>query len=409
MNGQIQAPNGAMLFNPSAPEFIADPYPFYRRLRETDPLHLSPLGFHVASRHADVAAILRDRRFGKDFIGRITMRRGPESLNEPAYRSMSHWMANLDPPDHGRMRNLVVPAFTARRVDDMRPRIQKIVDEIIGRLEPQRHMDLIADFAFRLPVTVICDILGIPEEDREVFFTYSRAFARLVSLVPLSREEMDQQNSYSLAMAEYFRGLFERRRRDPRNDLATHLAKAEEHGGAFTNEELTANANFLFDAGHETTTNLIGNGLLALHRNPDQLDLLKNDLSLLPNAIEELLRYDSPVQVARRSALEYIEEIGGISLEKNQRVVCLLGAANRDPEIFSDPDRLDITRRDIQPLSFGGGAHYCVGAQLARVEAEIAIGTLLRRAPNLQLNDIEHPDWRQTFVFRGLNKLPASW
>ena len=409
MNEQIQAANGAILFNPSAPELIADPYPFYRRLRETDPLHLTPLGFHVASRHADVVAILRDKRFGKDFIGRMTRSRGPEFLNEPVCRCMSHWMLLLDPPDHGRLRNLVAPAFTARRVDHMRPRIQQIVDEIIDRMEPQRHMDLIADFAFRLPVTVICDILGIPKEDRQVFFTYSRAFARLLDFTPLSRAEIDQQNSYNLAMAEYFRGLFERRRREPGNDLTTHLVQAEEHGSALTNEELTANVILLFGAGHETTVNLIGNGLLALYRNPDQLDLLKNDLSLLPNAIEELLRYDSPVQVARRPALEYVEEIGGISLEKSQRVVCLLGAANRDPEIFSDPDRLDLTRRDVQPLSFGGGIHYCVGAQLARVEAEIAIGALLRRLPNLQLNDVEHPDWRQTFVLRGLNKLPASW
>jgi cytochrome P450 len=257
-------------------------------------------------------------------------------------------------------------------------------------------------------VIVICDMLGIPEEDREVFFTYSRAFARLLSLTLLSRAEIDEQNSYNLAMAEYFRGLFERRRREPRDDLTTHLVQAE-HGGALTNEELTANVILLFGAGHETTVNLIGNGLLALHRNPDQLDLLKTDLSLLPNAIEELLRYDPPVQVAARTAMEYVEEIGGTSLEKSRTVVCLLGAANRDPEIYSDPDRLDITRRDLQPLSFGGGIHYCLGAQLARIEAETAIGALLRRLPNLQLDDIEHPDWRQTFVLRGLNKLPASW
>jgi len=250
-------------------------------------------------------------------------------------------------------------------------------------------------------------MLGIPEEHRQVFFTASRAFARLLSLTPLGRVEIDEQNSYSLAMAEYFRGLFERCRREPGNDLTTHLVQAE--GSALTNEELTANVILLFGAGHETTVNLIGNGLLALYRNPDQLDLLKNDLSLLPNAIEELLRYDPPVQVVNRTALEYVEEIGGISLEKGQTVICLLGAANRDPEIYSDPDRLDITRRDAQPLSFGGGIHYCLGAQLARIEAEIAIATLLRRLPSLQPNDIEHPDWRQTFVLRGLNKLPASW
>ncbi len=409
MNEQIQPPPAAPLFNPWAPGFIADPYPFYHRLRATDPMHLTPLGFHVASRHADVAAILRDKRFGKDFIGRITRRSGPEILEEPVYRSMSHWMLQLDPPDHGRLRGLVVRAFTARRVEDMRPRIQQIVDEIIDRLESQGCADLIADFAFRLPVTVICDMLGIPESDRQVFFTGSRAGGRLLDLAPLSRTELDEQNSYNLAMAEYFHRLFELRRREPGDDLTTHLVQAEENGNSLTNEELTANVILLFGAGHETTVNLIGNGLLALYRNPGQLQLLKNDPSLMANAIEELLRYDSSVQVTGRTTLEYVDEIGGISLQKGQSVICLLGSANRDPAAYSDPDRLDITRRDVRPLSFGGGIHYCVGAQLARIEAEIAIATLLRRLPDLRLDDIDHPDWRQTFVLRGLNKLPASW
>ena len=409
MNEQIQPPQGAPLFNPWSPDFIADPYPFYRRLREADPMHVTPLGFRVASRHADVAAILRDKRFGKDFIGRMTRRSGPEILNEPVYRSISHWMLQLDPPDHGRLRSLVVRAFTARRVEDMRPRIAQIVDEIIDRVEPQGHMDLIADFAFRLPVTVICDMLGIPEEHREVFFAGSRTGGRLLDLAPLSRAEIDEQNSYNLAMAAYFHRLFELRRREPGNDLTTHLVQAEEDGNTLTNEELTANVILLFGAGHETTVNLIGNGLLALYRNPDQLYLLKSDLSLMVDAIEELLRYNSSVQVTGRTTLEYVEEIGGISLEKGQSVICLLGSANRDPEVYPDPDRLDISRRDVRPFSFGGGIHYCVGAQLARIEAEIAIATLLRRLPNLQLEDIENPDWRQTFVLRGLNKLPASW
>ncbi len=409
MNEQIQPPPAAPLFNPWAPGFIADPYPFYHRLRATDPMHLTPLGFYVASRHADVAAILRDKRFGKDFIGRITRRSGPEILAEPVYRSMSHWMLQLDPPDHGRLRGLVVRAFTARRVEDMRPRIQQIVDEIIDRLESQGCADLIADFAFRLPVTVICDMLGIPESDRQVFFTGSRAGGRLLDLAPLSRTELDEQNSYNLAMAEYFHRLFELRRREPGDDLTTHLVQAEENGNSLTNEELTANVILLFGAGHETTVNLIGNGLLALYRDPGQLQLLKNDPSLMANAIEELLRYDSSVQVTGRTTLEYVDEIGGVSLQKGQSVICLLGSANRDPAAYSDPDRLDITRRDVRPLSFGGGIHYCVGAQLARIEAEIAIATLLRRLPDLRLDDIDHPDWRQTFVLRGLNKLPASW
>jgi cytochrome P450 len=409
MNEQIQPPKGTPLFNPWTPEFIADPYPFYHRLRVTDPMHLTPLELYVASRHADVSEILRDKRFGKDFIGRMTRRSGPQILEEPVYRSMSHWMLQLDPPDHGRLRGLVVRAFTARRIEDMRPRIQQIVDEIIDHVEPRGRMDLIADFAFRLPVTVISDMLGIPQEERQVVFTSSRTAGRLLDLAPLSPAEIEEQNADNLAMAAYFQRLFELRRREPGNDLTTHLVQAEEDGNKLTNEELTANIILLFGAGHETTVNLIGNGLLALHRNPDQLQLLKSDPSLMANAIEELLRYDSSVQVTGRTTLEDVDEIGGIPLEKGQTVVCLLGSANRDPAVYPDPDRLDITRRDVRPLSFGGGIHYCVGAQLARIEGEIAIGTLLRRLPNLRLSDIDHPDWRQTFVLRGLNKLPASW
>jgi len=409
MNEQIQPPKGAPLFNPWTSEFIADPYPFYHQLRATEPMHLTPFGFHVASRHGDVTTILRDKRFGKDFIGRMTRRHGPQIMEEPVYRSMSHWMLQLDPPDHGRLRGLVVRAFTARRIEDMRPRIQAIVDAIIDRVAPRGHMDLIADFAFRLPVTVICDMLGIPDGDREVFFNSSRAGGRLLDLAPLSSAEIKEQNSFNLAMAEYFCGLFELRRREPGDDLTTQLVQAEEHGDKLSNEELTANIILLFGAGHETTVNLIGNGLLALYRNPDQLQLLRNDASLTANAVEELLRYDSSVQVTSRTTLEDVDEIGGIPLAKGQSVICLLGAANRDPAAYTEPDRLDITRADVRPLSFGGGIHYCVGAQLARLEGEIAIATLLRRLPNLRLHDLDRPDWRQTFVLRGLNKLPASW
>jgi len=409
MNEQIQSVQGAPLFNPMTPEFIANPYPHYHRLRAADPMHFSPFGFYVASRHADVATILRDKRFGKDFVGRMTRRFGPQILDEPIYRSMSHWMLQQDPPDHGRLRGLVVRAFSARRIEDMRPRIQQIVDDLIDRAAPRGHMDLIADFAFRLPVIVICDMLGIPEDHREMFFTGSRAGGRLLDPAPLTPAEIAEQNSYNLASAEYFRGLFELRRREPGDDLTTHLVEAEEHGDKLSNEELTANIILLFGAGHETTVNLIGNGLLALHRNPDQLRLLEDDPSLIPNAIEELLRFDSSVQLTGRTTLEDVDDIGGISIAKGQSVVCLLGSANRDPAVYPDPDRLDVTRPDVRPVSFGGGIHYCVGAQLARIEGEIAIGTLLRRLPNLRLDDAEHPDWRQTFVLRGLNKLPASW
>jgi cytochrome P450 len=395
-------------FNPLSPEFIRDPYPHYHRLRATDPVHRSPLGFFVATRHEDISSILRDKRFGKDFVGRMTRRQGKEILDEPVYRSMRHWMLQQDPPDHTRLRGLVVKAFTARRVEDMRPRIQAIVDQAIDRVEQLGHMDLIADFAFRLPVTVICEMLGIPQEDHEMFFFGARASGRLLDPVPLTRAEIDTANAGHLASEEYFRSLFELRRREPGDDLTTQLVRAEEEGSRLSNEELTANIILLFGAGHETTVNLIGNGLLALHRHPDQLRRLRDDPSLTANAIEEFLRYDSSVQLTGRAALEDVT-VGVTAVAKGDGVLCLLGAANRDPAVYPDPDRLDITRSNIRPVSFGGGIHFCLGAQLARIEAEVAIATLLRRLPGLTLDDPEHPDWRPTFVLRGLNRLPASW
>ncbi len=200
------------------------------------------------------------------------------------------------------------------------------------------------------------------------------------------------------------------RRREPGDDLTTQLVQAEEDGNKLSNEELTANIILLFGAGHETTVNLIGNGLLALHRHPDQLALLKAKPSLIPNAIEEFLRYDSSVQMTGRVALEDIADLGGRPIRKGETVLCLLGSANRDPAIYPDePDRLDVTRPNVKPLSFGGGIHFCLGAQLARIEAEIAVATLLRRLPHLQLDDADNPEWRPTFVLRGLKRLPASW
>jgi cytochrome P450 len=413
MNEAIRDPAATAaqpLFNPLSPEFIRDPYPAYARLRETDPMFLTPLKAYLASRNADVAAILRDRRFGKDFAARTIARHGPGIMEEPVFRSMGHWMLTQDPPDHTRLRGLVVKAFTARRVEDMRPRIQAIVDDSIDRVEKNGRMDLIADFAFRLPVIVICDMLGIPEEDREIFFQRERTGGRLLDPVPLSRAEIDEANQGHQNSLAYFQRLFELRRREPGDDLTTQLVQAEEDGNKLTNEELCANIILLFGAGHETTVNLIGNGLLALHRNPDQLALLKSRPELMQNAIEEFLRYDSSVQTTGRVALEDIGEIGGKQIRKGDAVLCLLGSANRDPAAYPDrPDKLDVTRQNIRIHSFGGGIHFCLGAQLARIEAEVAISTLLRRLPNLTIDDIVNPQWRPTFVLRGLKTLPASW
>jgi hypothetical protein len=410
MNEHVQAATTEPLFNPLSPDFIRDPYPHYARLRTTDPMHINAHGAFVASRHAEASLVLRDKRFGKDYVERTIRRYGPRIMDEPVFRSMSHWMLQQDQPDHTRLRGLVVKAFTARRIEDMRPRIQEIVDQTLDAIIGQGHMDLIEDYAFRLPVTIICDMLGIPEDHREVFYKSSRDGGRLLDPVPLTAEEIEKGNAGNMMAQMYFQQLFELRRKTPGDDLITQLLQAEEDGSKLSNEELVANIILLFGAGHETTVNLIGNGLLALHRNPDQLALLKSNPALITNAIEEFLRYDSSVQMTGRVALEDIEDLGGKRIPKGESVLCLLGSANHDPAVYPDrPDRLDITRPNVRPLSFGGGIHFCLGAQLARIEAEIAISSLLRRLPELKLEDAENPQWRPTFVLRGLKELPASW
>src|SRR5712671_6600051 len=357
MNEHVQTTPTEPLFNPLSPDFIRDPYPHYERLRTSDPMHLTPLGMFVASRHAEASLVLREKRFGKDYVERTIRRYGPDIMKEPVFRNMSHLMLQQDPPDHTRLRGLVVKAFTARRVEDMRPRIQQIVDETLDRIIPQGKMDLIEDFAFRLPVTIICDMLGIPEEHREVFYNNSRDGGRLLDPVPLTPDEIKQGNAGNAMAAMYFQQMFELRRKTPGDDLITQLVQAEEDGHKLSNEELTANIILLFGAGHETTVNLIGNGLLALYRNPDQLALLKTRPELITNAIEEFLRYDSSVQLTGRVALEDIDDLAGKKIPKGESVLCLLGSANRAPAVYPDrPDRLDITRPHVRPLSFGGAS-----------------------------------------------------
>src|SRR6266478_5765052 len=279
-------------FNPLDPAFIADPYPFYRRLREQAPVFKTPQGFWLITRYEDTAFVLRDKRFGKDFVGNLERRYGNLArMEEPAVASLGRTMLVLDPPDHTRLRALVTKAFTARRVADMRPRIKALVDAQLDRVIDKGEMDVMRDLAHRLPVIVICDMLGIPEEHRAPFLAGSNVNGRILEPVPMTREELDQANLNTQMAGVYFDQLCELRRREPKDDLTTELVRAE---------EVQANIGLLFGAGHETTTNLIGNGLLALHRQPDQWERLKADPSLAANAVEELLRYDSSVQLSGR-------------------------------------------------------------------------------------------------------------
>ena len=395
-------------FDPLDPGFIADPYPYYHRLRETAPVYRTPQGFWLITRYEDASFVLRDKRFGKDFVGNMTRRYGENRLTEPAIASLSRTMLVLDPPDHTRLRGLVNQAFTARRVADMRGRIRQLVDEQIDRVIDKGEMDVMRDLAHRLPVIVICDMLGIPEEHRGPFLAASNVNGRILEPVPMTREEMDQANTNTRMASIYFRQLCELRRRDPRDDLTTALVRAEEAGDKLSAEELESNIGLLFGAGHETTTNLIGNGLLALHRHPDQWERLKADPALIPNAVEELLRYDSSVQLSGRVTNAEVE-LSGVTIPARESVITLLGAANRDPAQYPDPDRLDVGREHVRPLSFGGGIHHCLGAQLARLEAELVFTALIERLPNLTLPERDTPARRHSFTLRGLSRLPAVW
>ena len=397
-------------FNPRDPAFIANPYPAYQELRETTPVWRSPFGRTFLTRYEDSSLLMRDRRLGKDYTEpEALMRRfGPTAMQEPAVVELSHMMLMRDPPDHTRLRGLITKVFTARKIEEMRPGIQAITDRLLDKVAAQGEMDAIRDLAFPLPVLVICELLGIPEADCARFVTATASGAALLNPVPPTREELDRANEGTLATGAYFEALFEQRRKEPREDLLTLLVQAEEAGDHLTTQELRANTTLLFAAGHETTVNLIGNGIWSLHDNPSQWAAIRDNPALIPNAIEEILRYECPVQAVARTVAEPIA-IGGEAFNKGDLIVALIGAANRDPEVFPDPDRLDVTRERLKPLSFGGGIRFCIGAQLARIEAEVVFTTLLRRMPDLKRADQGAPKWRESFTLRGLTTLPMTW
>ena len=404
----MNAPQPA--FNLMDPAFVRDPYPAYAMLRARAPVWKSPMGVWVLTRYDDIAKLLKDQRFVHDFDGNISDPRNRGALREePVYKQLGRSMLLRDPPDHTRLRGLVAKAFTARRVEEMRPQIEKIVNGLIDKLAPLGKMDVIEDFSHKLPVIVICDMLGIPEEDRAQFLTGYRVSGRAIDPTPMTQAELDQVNANILAGRAYFAKLFELRRKEPGDDLTSALLQVQdEKDGRLSEDELFANISLLFAAGHETTTNLIGNGLLALHRNRDQWEKLVADPSLASGAVEELLRYDSSVQLTSRKASVDVE-IGGQHIKRGDEVICLLGAGNRDPEAYENAEKLDITRKNVRPLSFGGGIHTCLGAQLARLEGEIAFRALATRLPGMRLKNMDNPQWKPTITLRRLEHLPAVW
>ena len=371
------------------PDFLADPYPYYSRLRTEDPVHISSRGIWTLTRYDDVALVLRDPRFGRKAFAAAM---GASSA-DPSGSGMAVSLLFQDPPDHTSLRALANEAFTPSLVPTLREHIQQVADGLLDRVRDAGAMDLIADFAFPLPVYVISEILGVPAADRDLFRQWSLDITRGLGSPPAS-PAFERNAAAQLEVAAYFRDLIAERRKCPQTDLVTRLIVAEAAGDRLTEFEVLDLCSLVFFTGHQTAINLIGNGMLALLHHPTELRRLHDDPGLLPGAVEELLRYDSPVQRTGRMANTGVE-IGGKTIPKGAVVLAMLGAANRDPARFPDPGSLDITRRENRHLAFGSGARFCLGAPLARLEGNIAIGTLLRRLPKLALTS-RTASWRNS-------------
>lgn len=402
-------PEQGMGFNPLAPGFRENPYPIYNQMRDHTPHFETPFGL-VLSRYHDIASILRDPRASSD--GRKTPQFAEfvaaQGLNLDEEMSRTQSFLGLDPPDHTRLRALVSKAFTPRVVEGLRPRIAKFVDEVLDSVAVRGEMDVIEDLAYPLPVQIICEMLGVPPEDHVKFREWSKDAAR--SLDPdfaLTPDELERRQERFDDFSGFFEDLIEKRRVERRDDLISALISVEEEGDRLTHDELISTCVLLLIAGHETTVNLIGNGTLALLRNPEQLHMLRENPALAKTAIEELLRYDPPVQFTVRNALVDMQ-FGDKTLRPGQQAILLLGAANRDPAQFAGPERLDITREDNRHLAFGMGIHFCLGAPLARVEGQIALAEMARRLPGLELA-AESPPYKENLVLRGLAALPVRF
>ena len=406
-----QRANTLSLSNLLRPEVLADPYPLYREIRSQDPVHWDDENdFWVLTRYADITSVLRDGRFSKAQGMTAGLDRLPEDEREtakPVFGVFKKQMLYADPPYHTKLRGLVNKTFTPRTVQNMKPHIQNLVDEFLDAVQESGRMDVISDLAFPLPATVIMEMLGLPVEDRAQFKKWSDDLFATIGVVRHTPELFEHAHQSVNEMTEYICDIRGKLRDNPKDDLLSALAAVVDQEHRLSDDELVANTILLLGAGHETTTNLIGNGLLALMRHPDQMQALKEDPSLIANAVEEFMRYDNPVQIVWRVPKEDVE-IGDKIIGKGEFINLMVGAANRDPERFPDPDRLDLRRDAHGQVGFGLGAHFCLGAPLARLEGQIAIGTVLQRMPDLQL-DAEDLEWQKSPTFRGVLAMPVAF
>ncbi|MDX2706228.1 cytochrome P450 [Streptomyces sp. PA03-6a] len=400
----------ATAFDPWSPQFVADPYPAYARLRAEGRAHwFEPSRQWLIPHFADVSALLRDRRLGRTYLHRFTHeefgRTAPPPEHEPFTTLNGNGLLDLEAPDHTRIRRLVSKAFTPRTVERLTPTVRRLAGELVERLVAEGGGDLIATVAEPLPVAVIAEMLGIPAADRHLLRPWSADIVGMFELNP-SEEAARRAVRASEEFSAYLRELIAERRKAPGEDLISALIAAHDEGDRLTEQEMVSTCVLLLNAGHEATVNTTGNGWWTLFRHPEQLaELRAAPEELLPTAIEELLRFDTPLQMFERWVLDDIE-VGGTVIPRGSEVALLFGSANRDPERFPDPDRLDLSRADNPHITFGAGIHYCLGAPLARIELAASFTALLRRAPRLEL--AAEPAWNEGYVIRGLRELRVT-
>jgi cytochrome P450 len=396
---------GMLLGEAMTPDLLANPHPLYHRVRsELGTFYNPDEDVYIFTRYAECEAVLRDPRWSTNPAHRISAVPVPEAFNprDEMASSSAHVLLFIDPPDHTRIRNLVSRNFTPKAIAAWRPRIAEIVDELLDDAAERGEVELISEFAYRVPVTVICELLGVPAEDRHLFGPWSSDASRLLDGV-LDDETVMRGMSGAMQLVNYLNPLIDERRTAPRDDLLSKIVQATDQDDGLAEEELRSLVILLFIAGHETTTNLIGNGMKALLEHPDQLARFRDDPGLIGTTVEEILRFDGPVHVTARIPIEDLE-INGQAYRKGQQVVALLAAANRDPDVFADPDRFDVSRTPNLHLAFSKGIHHCLGAALARLEGQHAIGRLVERFPDVELLTTE-PQYREHFVLRGLREL----
>ena len=413
MSAQIPSPprkpEVLSLYRLLAPEVLANPYPLYERLRTEDPVHWDPfLHAWVVTKYPDVIRVLHHFSANRTPTPEQLSAMNLSALN-PIAKVMVRQMLFLDPPDHTRLRALASAAFTPARVERLRSHIQEIADNLIDGILARGHrMDLVADFAAPLPAIVTAEMLGVPVADHEKLKDWSADFAEMLGNFQHNPERFPRVLRSVESMGAYFRAAMDEQREHPRDGLISAMMAAEVDGGKLSEEEIVANLIVTMVGGQETTTNLIGNGMLTLLRNRNAMEQLRSDSSIIQSAVEELLRYESPSQHTARLAPEDLE-MGGKKIRKRQAVIAVMGAANRDPERFPDPDRLDLKRPDNRHVAFGWAAHFCFGAPLARIEGQIAFETLLRRLPDLALDSSKPPSWRHNLGLRGLTALHVTY